>query len=109
MDGQQPDGLSADGCRRLGAAGLERAHKTIRRGVTPAVECQRHTQQRTQVGQHRVALRRRGCGAKTRQHVTVVVNALQCIVRRQAVQPAFPFSQNRPQPFQNGRKQLLFL
>ena len=109
MNRQQPDRLAADRSRCLGAAGLERAHKTIRRGVTPAVEGQRHTEQRAQIRQHRAALRRRGRRAKTRQHIAVVVNALEGIVRRQAVQPALPLGQNRPQPFQGGRKQLLFL
>ena len=92
---QQANGAVADTGRRQRAAGLERADKAVRRGVAPAIERQRHSQQRAQVGQHRRALQRRRGGYKARQHIAVAINALQRVVRRQAVQPALPAHKNR--------------
>ena len=63
--------------RRRHAAGLQRAHEGVGRGVAAAVDLQRRGQQRLQIGAHRrrAACARRGRD-KTRQHVAVVVDGL---------------------------------
>ena len=96
MDGQEPHGIVQHRRRGLHAASLERAHKTVGRGKTATTECQRHTWQGAQIGQHRRAL---GCwrsGGEARQHVAVAVNGLQGVVWRQFVNPALPLKKNRP-------------
>ena len=91
---QQPYCAFADRGGRQRAAGFQGTHESIRRGITPAVQVQRHCQQRAQIGQHGAALQRRRGGGKARQHIAVVVNRLQRVVRRQAVNPTFPSGQN---------------
>ena len=94
---QQSDGL------RIGPAGgahsalLHGAHKRIGREVAAPVVLQRSGQQRTQVGLHGLALGDGRGGGKAGQHVAVLVDGVQRIVRRQALHPALVLKQNRPQ------------
>ena len=109
MHGQQAHGVGIGqrGCRHT--AGLERAHQRIRGGVACAIHLQGGSQQRLQVGQHGLALWGRGGGHEARQHVTVVEDGIERIVRRQGVEPALPADQNGRQTLQIGRQQLCFL
>ena len=109
MNGQQPHriGLHRDG--RQHAARLERAHQAIGRGVTPATQAQCHAQQCPQIGQHMRALGSGRGGGETGQHVTVVINSLQGVVRRKVVKPMLVLQQASRQSFQRRREQRGFL
>ena len=100
VNGQQPHRIGLRGDGRQHAARLERAHQTIGRGVTPATQAQCHAQQRPQIGQHVKALGRGRGGGETGQHVTMVINSLQGVVRRQVVQPTLVLQQTSRQSFQ---------
>ena len=106
MDGQQAHGLAVDRHRGQQAARFQRAHHAVRRDVAPAVALQRHGQQGAQIGQHRQALGGGRGGDEAGQHVAIVVNRLQRVVRRQAVEPAFPARQRGGNALQLGRQQL---
>ena len=72
VHGQQAHGLASAAGGRLQAAGLERAHQRIRRGVAGAVHLSSaRRQQGAQVRQHAAAQRRGRGGAKARQHVAI--------------------------------------
>ena len=94
VDCEQAHGILHRRRRGLHATGFESAHQGIRRGVTATAELQRHTQQRTQIGQHRLALRAWCRHCKAGQHVAITIDGLQRIVRRKLVNPAFPAGKN---------------
>ena len=93
MNGQQSHSLGVDGSGRQHAAGLERAHKRIRRGVTSATELQRHPKQRTQVGQHGFALVGRCSTGEARQHIAIAIDRLQRVMGGPLIKPALPSPQ----------------
>ena len=93
---QQPNGIGVDSRRRLQPASLEGAHKGVGRGIPAAVKLQRDVQQGAQVGQHRgPGLLGRGSG-KACQHIAMVIDCLQGVVRRQTVDPTLIFDQISP-------------
>ena len=98
MNGQQAHGVGLQAQRSLQASGLEGAHQAVGRGESATVQRQRATQQSPQVAQHSGALAVGGGRAKAGQHVAVVVNGLQRVMRRQLGQPALPSHQNGRQP-----------
>ena len=108
MHRQQADGLRIGPAGGAHAALLHGAHKRIGREVAAPVVLQRGGQQRTQVGLHGLALGGGRGGGKAGQHVAVLVDGVQGIVRRQALHPALVLKQNRPQRLQIKRKQLTF-
>ena len=100
MHGEQADriGTARRGC--ADATGLERSHERIRRGITRAIDLERHPGQRPQIGQH-LATQRRRCGrGEAREHVALVEDRIQRIVRRQPVDQRFPAQQIIPRHLQ---------
>ena len=94
--GEQANRLRIDPARGAHAAFFHGAHKRVRREVAATIVLQRGRQQGAQVGQHRRALRGGRSRCKTRQHITVLVDGVQGVVRRQGVDPRLILSQNRP-------------
>jgi hypothetical protein len=75
MHGQQAHRVVEPGGRAgLHAAGLQRPHQRVGRGVAAAGQLQAGLRQRAQVGQHRAALVGRRRGGKARQHVRLGVD-----------------------------------
>ena len=103
VNGQEPHRVCTDSGRRQNTTGPECPHQGIGGGVTPAVDLQRNRQQRTQICQHGIALCRRCSGGKTGQYIAVVIQSLQRIMRRQAVQPKAPARQLRGHALQTVR------
>ena len=87
MHGEQAHGLGIGTAGGGHATLLHGAHEGVGGEVAATVLLQRAGQQRTQVGQHAGALRRGGAGSKARQHVAVLVDGLQRIVRGQVRHP----------------------
>ena len=104
MNRQQTHRVRIDCRRRLKAASFKRAHKSVRSGIAPAVKLQGYAEQGAQIGKHSAAAGGRRCGCKPCQHVAVLVDCLQRIMRRQAVHPALIFSQSSRQPNVFGYK-----
>ena len=94
VNGQQAHGVGLQAQRRQQAAGLQGAHQAVGRGEAAPVQRQRHAQQRSQVAEHCRALAVRCGRAKTGQHVAVVINGLQRVMRWQLGKPAFPAPQH---------------
>ena len=99
MHGEQAHGVCIGPLWRFDATGLERAHQGIGRGVTSAIHLQNGGQQGLQIGQH---TRAQGVGRSRRkagQHIAVLVNGVQRVVRRECVEPAFVLGQNSSNAF----------
>jgi len=93
---QQADGLRIGPAGRAHAALLHGPHKRIGREVAAAIVLQRCRQQRAQVGLHRLALGDWGSSGEAGQHVAVLVDGMQRIMRRQATHPGLVLGQNSP-------------
>ena len=88
MDGEQAHGVGRLHRCGLDAAGLERAHETVGGEEPPAILRERLGQQVAQLCQHGAVLADGHRLRKTRQHIPMVVQRRERVVRRQAVQPA---------------------
>ena len=90
---QQPHRARIGAPRSAHARPLHRPHKRIGREVATAIELQGRSEQRAQIGQHRVALRDHAGRCKARVHVGVFVDRLQGVVRRQYLHQTTVFEQ----------------
>ena len=104
MHSQEPHSLGISPHRRGVAAGTQGAHQRIGSDVPPTIHLQRCREQSTQIRQHGVTLVG-GCGdGKTGQHIAMVVDGAERVIRRQSVDPSLPQRQRGADGSQRGRQ-----
>ena len=100
MHSEQAHGLCVGSIGRLDTAGLEGTYQGIGCGVTPTVDLQGSRQQGLQIGQHILTQSIGRSRRKARQHIAVLVDGAESVVRRKGVEPIFVLHQGGSNTFQ---------